>query len=240
MRSPERLAAALLTAVCLVAACDRPASETPGADSAAAPPADQAVAPSAGSPAARAPDVFRVRFETSRGSFVVEARRAWSPNGVDRFHQLVSSGFYDNNRFFRVVPGFIVQFGMHGDPEVNRSWDALTIPDDPVVQQNRRGTVTFAKPDAPNARTTHLFINYADNLSLDAMGFSPIGTVVEGMSVVDNIFPGYEQRPQQPLIAAEGNEYLQREFPDLDFIRTARIVPLATADSTARRDSTRP
>ena len=139
-----------------------------------------------------------------------------------------------------IVPGFIVQFGMHPDPEVNRSWDALTFPDDPVVQQNRRGTVTFAKPTAPNSRTTHLFINYADNFNLDEMGFSPIGTVVEGMSVVDSIYPEYGERPRQEIIAAQGNAYLEREFPNLDFIRSARVVPSATADSASRSQGARP
>lgn len=239
MTSSARFPSAALVALALIA-CDRPASDTPATDTATAPPSTQAIAPPAGAPVPRAPDVFRVRFETSKGPFVVEARRSWSPHGVDRFHQLVTAGFYDNNRFFRVVPGFIVQFGMHGDPEVNRSWDALTIPDDPVVQQNRRGTVTFAKPMAPNARTTHLFINFADNLNLDEMGFSPIGTVVEGMSVVDSIFPGYQERPDQGAIAAEGNAYLDRQFPNLDFIRTARLVSQVTADSAARPDSARP
>lgn len=235
----SRVLPAALAAFTL-AACDRPASETDATDTATPPPATQAIAPPAGAPVPRAPDVFRVRFETSKGPFVVEARRSWSPHGVDRFHQLVTAGYYDNNRFFRVVPGFIVQFGMHGDPEVNRSWDALRIPDDPVVQQNRRGTVTFAKPMAPNARTTHLFINYADNFNLDEMGFSPIGSVVEGMSVVDSIFPGYQEGPQQDAIAAEGNAYLDRQFPNLDFIRSARILPATTTDQTARPDTAKP
>jgi peptidyl-prolyl cis-trans isomerase A (cyclophilin A) len=180
--------------------------------------------------------MFRVRFETSRGTFVVEAQRAWSPNGVDRFHQLVSSGFYDNNRFFRVVPGFVVQFGIHGDPSVARQWEQLAIPDDPVVQSNRRGTLTFATA-GPNTRTTQLFINFADNLNLDAMGFSPFGRVIEGMDVVDRIHAGYGERPEQGRIATEGNAYLEREFPELDFIRTARVLPQTVADSTARPDS---
>lgn len=239
MISFSRFLPGALVALALTA-CDRPASDTRATDTTQPSTSTQAVAPPAGAPVPRAPDVFRVRFETSKGPFVVEARRSWSPHGVDRFHQLVTAGFYDNNRFFRVVPGFIVQFGMHGDPEVNRSWDALTIPDDPVVQQNRRGTVTFAKPGVPNSRTTHLFVNYADNLSLDEMGFSPIGTVIEGMGVVDSIYAGYGENPGQPQIEAEGNAYLERDFPNLDFIRTARILPQATADSSARRDSARP
>jgi peptidyl-prolyl cis-trans isomerase A (cyclophilin A) len=234
MRVSTRPVAPALSLVLAVAACDRPASETPAADTTAG--TTQAPAPAAAEPAPRAPDVFRVRFETSRGVFVVEARRAWSPNGADRFHQLVTSGFYDNNRFFRVLPGFVVQFGIHGDPAVARQWEGLAIPDDPVVQNNRRGTVSFAT-GGPNTRTTQLFINYADNLNLDAMGFSPIGRVIEGMGVVDRIYPGYSERPDQRRITAEGNAYLEREFPELDFIRTARIVSPVVADSTTRPDS---
>lgn len=239
MTSFTRVLPAALVSLGLTA-CDRPASDAPATDTTSPPASPQAVAPPAGSPVPRAPDVFRVRFETSKGPFVIEARRSWSPNGVDRFHQLVTAGYYDNNRFFRVLPGFIVQFGMHGDPAVNRTWDSLTIADDPVVQQNRRGTVTFAKPMSPNSRTTHLFINYADNLNLDGMGFSPIGTVVEGMAVVDSIYAGYGENPQQNRIAAEGNAYLNREFPNLDFIRTARLVPQAAADSASRPGSGTP
>ncbi|HEX7121889.1 MAG TPA: peptidylprolyl isomerase [Gemmatimonadaceae bacterium] len=180
--------------------------------------------------------MFSVRFETSRGAFTVEAHRDWAPRGVDRFHQLVTSGYYDNNRFFRVIPNFVVQFGMHGDPAVTRTWEPLTIPDDSVMQSNRRGTVTFAT-GGPNTRTTQLFINLADNLFLDAMGFSPIGLVTEGMDVVDNIYGGYGDGPpggngpEQAHIASEGNAYLEREFPKLDFIRTARIVSPVAADS---------
>lgn len=197
--------------------------------------------PNTGEPTPRAPEVFRVRFETSRGPFVVEARRAWAPNGVDRLYQLVTSGYYDNNRFFRVVPGFVTQFGMHGDPEVNAAWERLTIPDDPVVESNRRGTVTFASAMRPGTRTTQLFINLADNMNLDGMGFPPIGMVVEGMSVVDLLHGGYGDGPpmgtgpDQMRIANEGNAYLEREFPRLDFIRTARLVE-AAADSNAGRD----
>jgi peptidyl-prolyl cis-trans isomerase A (cyclophilin A) len=206
----------------LIAACDRPAP--PPADSATAtPPAP----PAATTPAVAAPAVFRVRLETSRGPIVIEARRDWSPNGVDRFFQLVESGYYDDVRFFRVVPGFVVQFGMHGDPATNAKWVGQQVIDDPVKQSNRRGMVTFAQAQGvPNSRTTQLFVNLQDNAGLDAGGFAPIGEVVEGMSVIDALYSGYADEPtgRQGEIAAEGNAYLNRTFPKLDFIRTARVV----------------
>ncbi|HEX8210572.1 MAG TPA: peptidylprolyl isomerase [Longimicrobium sp.] len=178
----------------------------------------------------RAPEVFRVRFETSRGPFVVEAQRSWSPAGADRFHYLVRNGFYAENRFFRVVNGFMVQFGISGDPAVSAAWSERFIRDEPVLHGNERGTVTFATA-GPDARGTQLFINYADNRSLDGQGFTPIGRVVEGMAVVDSLFAGYGEGPpmgprgpDQRRIVSEGNEYLKREFPRLDYITSARIV----------------
>lgn len=177
-----------------------------------------------------APEVFRVRFETSRGPFVVEAQRNWSPAGADRFHYLVRNGFYNENRFFRVVNGFMVQFGISGDPAVSAVWSERFIRDEPVVHGNERGTVTFATA-GPNARSTQLFINYRDNRTLDAQGFTPIGRVVEGMEVVDSLYAGYGEGPpmgprgpEQSRIVSEGNEYLKRDFPRLDYITTARIV----------------
>lgn len=194
----------------------------------------------------RAPAVFRVRFETSKGPFVVEARRALAPLGVDRFYQLTRSGFFDNVRFFRAVPGFMVQFGVHGDPKVNAAWDALAIADDTVAQSNTRGTLTFAMA-GPNTRTTQMFINLVDNGSLDSQGFAPIGQVVEGMAVIDSLHMGYGDGPpmgfgpDQGRIMQEGNAYLERDFPKLDFIRTARLVGDSTAitASAAVRDSGR-
>ena len=173
-----------------------------------------------------APAVFRVRLETSKGPIVIEATRDWSPNGVDRFYQLVQSGYYDDVRFFRIVPGFIVQFGMHGNPQTNAQWVARPLMDDPVKQSNKRGTVTFAQTPMPNTRTTQLFINLQNNAGLDAQNFAPIGTVVEGMSVVDALYAGYGGTPSdsQPRIAAEGNAFLNRTFPKLDFVRTAKVV----------------
>jgi peptidyl-prolyl cis-trans isomerase A (cyclophilin A) len=222
----------LTAAIATVGGCGRA-----GSDDASRPMAK------ASEPAPTAPAVFRVRFETSRGAFVVESRRDWAPHGVDRFHQLVASGFFDNARFFRVIPGFVVQFGMHGDPDVARTWEPLTIPDDPVSQSNQRGAVTFATA-GPNTRTTQLFINLADNSNLDGMGFAPIGTVIDGMAVVDGLYGGYGdgppggRGPDQPRIRREGNAYLERDFPQLDFIRTARLVTTAI-DSAARGDTTR-
>jgi peptidyl-prolyl cis-trans isomerase A (cyclophilin A) len=179
--------------------------------------------------AAPAPEVFRVRFETSRGPFVVEARRSWSPAGADRLYYLVRSRFYDGTRFFRVVPRFMAQFGVSSDPAVSQVWRERFIRDDPVLQSNLRGTLTFAT-SGPDTRTTQLFINYADNRFLDSRGFSPVGRVVEGMAVVDSLYAGYGEAPPsgrgplQPRILAEGDEYLKREFPRLDYIRVARLV----------------
>ena len=166
---------------------------------------------------------FRVRFVTSAGPFVVEVTRAWAPHGADRLYDLVRQGFYDGGRFFRVVPGFVVQFGLSGDPAVSARWRPATIPDDPVTQHNTRGTLTFATA-GPNTRTTQLFINYRDNIRLDGMGFAPLGRVVEGMDVVDHIYAGYGERPDQAQIEARGNAYLAAAFPRLDSITRATIV----------------
>ncbi|HJU86209.1 MAG TPA: peptidylprolyl isomerase [Gemmatimonadota bacterium] len=177
----------------------------------------------------RAPEVFRARFETTRGNFVVEARREWAPLGVDRFYNLIREGFFEDVRFFRVIEGFMAQFGISGRPAVAAAWHSARIPDDPVAASNTRGRVTFATA-GPGTRTTQLFINYSDNSRLDGMGFSPIGEVIEGMEVVDALYAGYGEGaprgrgPDQGRIHKEGNEYLGREFPDLDSIRRAVIV----------------
>ena len=181
-----------------------------------------ACTPPSAAPAA-APDSFRVAFETTRGNFAVDVIRAWSPRGADRFHELVSAGCFADIAFIRVLPGFVAQFGMHGDPDVNRRWEAKPILDDPVVQSNERGTIVFATA-GPNTRRNQFFINYSDNTRLDGMGFSPFGRVVEGMSVVDSIYSGYGETPDQARVGAEGNAYLKREFPKLDYIKSARIV----------------
>jgi peptidyl-prolyl cis-trans isomerase A (cyclophilin A) len=170
-------------------------------------------------------DVFRVEVMSTAGPFVIELDRAAAPNGVDRFRELVEAEYFDGCRFFRVLPGFVVQFGMNGDPAVNAMWDDRTIPDDPVVGSNTRGTVTFAATSAPNSRTTQLFINFGDNSRLDSMGFAPIGRVISGMEAVDAINAEYGELPQQGRIAAEGNAYLDANFPNLDSIETARLAP---------------
>lgn len=177
-----------------------------------------------------APDSFKVAVESSKGNFTIVARRDWAPRGVDRFYHLVELGYFDDTRFFRVLRGFMAQIGLHGDSRVNTAWESLRIDDDPVKQTNRRGTVSFAMA-GPNTRTTQIFINYADNGNLDAMGFAPIGEVVDGMAVVDSLYANYGEGapdgsgPDQMRIAAEGNSYLTQSFPRLDFIRRARVVP---------------
>jgi peptidyl-prolyl cis-trans isomerase A (cyclophilin A) len=171
-----------------------------------------------------APPTFRVQFDTSKGPFVVEVHREWSPKGADRFYDLIQQRFYDENRFFRVVPSFVIQWGIQGDPEFNLKWRNKNITDDPVKETNRRGTIAYAA-GGPNTRTTQLFINLKDNPQLDKRGFSPFGEVVSGMNVVDGIYPGYGQTPDQDQIQVHGNVYLQKQFPQLDYIKTARVEP---------------
>ncbi|MBL4634984.1 MAG: peptidylprolyl isomerase [Kofleriaceae bacterium] len=167
---------------------------------------------------------FSVLFKTSAGDFTVDVTRSWSPNGADRFRELVEDKFYDDTRFFRVVSGFVVQFGISGSPAVNMTWNSMTIPDDPVMRSNARGYVTFAAGTDPNSRTTQLFINYIDNGFLDSSGFSPIGVIRgSGMQSVDAINSEYAERPQQPDIQLLGNDYLDTQFPRLDKIITATI-----------------
>ena len=176
-----------------------------------------------------APDSFRVAFKTGKGDFVVQVNRAWSPRGVDRFHALVTSGYYDRVKFFRVIPDFIAQFGISGDPKANEQWANTNIPDDSVTQSNVRGTVTFATA-GPHTRTTQLFINTRDNVRLDQMGFSPFGKVVSGLDVVEKLYNEYGEGapsgmgPDQGRIEREGNAYLNKSFPKLDSIISARIV----------------
>jgi peptidyl-prolyl cis-trans isomerase A (cyclophilin A) len=175
------------------------------------------------------PDVFRVKFETSQGDFVVEATRAWAPRGVDRFHELVRMRYFDQSRFFRVVAGFIAQFGVHRDFNVHDNWRNLFIVDDPVKEKNLRGTLAFAKSGV-NTRATEIFINLADNPMLDDEKFVPFGKVVRGMDVVDKFYSGYgEMRPQGKEIdpgrvEEEANEYLVPRFPKLDYIKRARFL----------------
>jgi peptidyl-prolyl cis-trans isomerase A (cyclophilin A) len=178
----------------------------------------------------KAPATYKVNFDTSKGAFVVEVHRDWAPNGADRFYNLVKNGFYDDVRFFRVIPNFMAQFGIHGNPGVMAAWRPAQIKDDPVKQSNKRGTLTFATA-GPNTRTTQLFINFGDNAALDKQGFAPIGEVVKGMDVVDKIYSGYGEGaprgrgPEQGRIQNEGSAYLTKDFPKLDYIKSATIVP---------------
>jgi peptidyl-prolyl cis-trans isomerase A (cyclophilin A) len=179
----------------------------------------------------KAPEVFKAKFETSKGDFVIEVTRKWAPNGADRFYNLVKNGYFNDCRFFRNIAGFMVQFGINGDPTLNEIWKDATITDDPVVQSNTRGMVTYAKTGQPNSRTTQLFINFVDtNNRLDGMGFAPFGKVAEGMAVVDSLYSGYGegaprgQGPDQGRIQAEGNAYLNKDFPKLDFIKKATVL----------------
>jgi peptidyl-prolyl cis-trans isomerase A (cyclophilin A) len=216
MRHIRPLVAALSVSVTAIA-CAKDSPPSQGSDSTARAPS---------SAATQAPDSFHVAFETTRGKFVVDVIRDWSPRGVDRFHELVSAGYFTDVAFFRVLPGFVAQFGMHGDPSVNKRWDDRPIADDPVVQSNKRGTIVFATA-GPNTRGNQFFINFGDNSRLDGQGFSPFGRVVEGMGVVDSIYAGYGESPDQSRVAAEGNAYLKREFPRLDYIKSARVVGAA-------------
>ena len=176
----------------------------------------------------QAPPQFKAKFDTSKGVFVLDVHRNWAPNGVDRFYNLVKNGFYDNVRFFRVISGFMVQFGINGDPKISAPWREARIQDDPVKQSNRRGFVTYAMA-GPNTRTSQVFINFGDNTSLDGQGFSPFGRVVSGMDVVDKLNPEYGEGaprgrgPDQGRLQTEGNAYLQRDFGKLDFVKKATI-----------------
>ena len=178
---------------------------------------------------AKAPETYKVKFDTSKGVFVVEVHRDWAPLGADRFYNLVRNGFYNNVRFFRVLSGFMAQFGMNGTPAVQKVWGApaQNLKDDPVKQSNKRGYITFANA-GPNSRSTQLFINFVDNTGLDPdnMHFAPFGQVVEGMEVVDMLYTGYGRQnvPDQGRITNEGNAYLTKEYPKLDFVKTATIV----------------
>jgi peptidyl-prolyl cis-trans isomerase A (cyclophilin A) len=187
--------------------------------------------PNLSNPAAlteQAPATYKVKFDTTKGAFVVQVTRAWAPNGADRFYNLVKNGFYDNDRFFRVISGFMVQFGINGDPGVMAKWREASIKDDPVTQGNKRGTITFATA-GPDTRTSQVFINFNDNSQLDQMGFAPFGRVISGMDVVDKLNAEYGEGaprghgPDQSRIQREGNAYLAKDFARLDYIKKATI-----------------
>ena len=205
-RRPERQRGTCrwLLTLCVVAACSgKPAVKVPAATT-------------------TAPDSFLVVFETSRGPITVQVNRDWSPHGADRLNELVASGFLSENRFFRVVPGFIAQFGLNDDKATNEAWDARTIPDDDFGHSNQHGTLVFAQ-NGPNTRSHQLFFNTGANQRLDRQLFTPVGRVVGGMAAMDSIFSGYEERPDQHLIRTLGNSYLARMFPKLDYVKSARV-----------------
>ncbi|MBI3854174.1 MAG: peptidylprolyl isomerase [Planctomycetes bacterium] len=177
-----------------------------------------------------APAQYKAKFTTSKGDFTVSVTREWAPRGADRFYNLVKGGFYDDVRFFRVISNFMAQFGMNGEPQVTAAWKNAKFQDDPVTQSNGRGMITFATSGA-NSRTTQVFINFKDNANLDGMGFAPFGKITEGMEVVDSLYKEYGEGaprgrgPSQGQITAEGNDYLNREFKELDYVKKATIVP---------------
>ena len=177
----------------------------------------------------QAPATYNVNFDTTKGLIVITVHRDWAPNGADRFFNLVKNGFYDDVRFFRVIDGFMAQFGIHGNPAISSAWRGANIKDDPVKQSNKRGFVTFATA-GPNTRTTQLFINFGDNTGLDKQGFAPIGEVTKGMDIVDKLYNGYGEGaprgkgPDQGRTQGEGNAYLSKDFPKLDYIKTATIA----------------
>jgi cyclophilin family peptidyl-prolyl cis-trans isomerase len=237
-----------LVAAAVAGSCGREETKAPAPAASATAPAAAATSVPSASPAAsaappaalrplldpsraseKAPERFRVRFETTKGPFVIEVTRAWAPRGADRFYNLVRLGFYDDIAFFRVIDNFMVQFGINGDPAVNRVWQKAQIQDDPVSQSNKRGMVTYATAGR-DTRTTQLFINFKDNAGLDGQGFAPFGRVVEGLPVVDSLYSGYGEGapsgmgPEQGRAQEQGNAYLKGSFPKLDFVKTARLV----------------
>lgn len=216
-----------------------PARRAPGTRST---PARAALDPALLRPAslsAKAPESFQVKFTTTQGDFIVTVHRDWAPLGADRFYNLVKHHFYDNASFFRVLPGFVVQFGIPARPDISRVWSKAAIKDEPVKQGNKKGYLTYAM-GGPNTRTTQVFINLADNSRLDAMGFSAFGEVTEGMDIVEKFYSGYGEGapngsgPRQDLIEAEGKTYLDKSFPKLDSIKTAALIGDSSAAPISR------
>ncbi|HET7212411.1 MAG TPA: peptidylprolyl isomerase [Terriglobia bacterium] len=214
--------AGLLPALLVLAGCQSAKKEQPTA------PRSESSLLNPASLNAQAPDVYYARFDTTKGAIVIKVTRDWAPIGADRFYNLVKNGFFNDASFFRVIPGFIVQFGISADPKVSAVWHDANIPDDPVKQSNAAGTVTFATA-GPNTRTTQIFISLADNKSLDAQGFAPFGTVTEGMNVAQSFYSGYGEGapmgsgPDQQLIQSQGEAYLAANFPKLDHIKSATV-----------------
>ena len=179
----------------------------------------------------KAPDKFKVKFVTTKGDIIIEVVKSNSPAGVDRFYNLIKMGYFQDIAFFRVVPGFMAQFGIHGDPNVNRVWKDVGLPDEPVKGSNKRGTITFAKKGIPNSRSVQFFLNLVDNPNLDGMGFAPFGQIVQGLDVLDKINSEYGEGfprgrgPDQMRIQAQGNEYLKKDFPNLDYLKSVEVLP---------------
>jgi peptidyl-prolyl cis-trans isomerase A (cyclophilin A) len=226
----------LVAVACLVMGCENGGTQHD--------PAIPAVDTAAGALPEKCPAEYWVKFDTTRGPVVIEVHRAWSPYGADRFYELVKSGFYDHCKFFRVVNGFVVQFGISGDPRVSAKWADRSVPDDqfkrrdPDQQSNKRAYVTFAKSAMPNSRTTQVFINCVGNERLDAMGFTPFGVVLSGMAAIDSLYSGYGEEPtgSQDRIQKEGDTYLNAAFPRLDSIKTAVILPGKPAAEEKKTD----
>ncbi len=216
---PRRAALAVLAAAALLAGCG--GSSAPKATSTASP-----VLLHPGKLHATAPGIFQARFKTTKGAFVVTVHRSWAPVGADRFYNLVKAGFYDGDWLFRVVPGFVVQWGINSAPGISKAWENATIQDDRVLHSNTRGTITFAAASAPNTRTTQVFVNLADNANLDALGFAPFGEVTAGMKVIAKLYSGYDDKPtnQQQQMFDQGAAFLQANYPKLDRILTATIL----------------
>ncbi len=188
---------------------------------------------------AKAPELFKAQFTTTQGDFVVEVHRTWAPLGADRFYNLVKNGYFTNAAFFRVVPGFMVQFGLSANPAVNKVWEHANIKDDPVMGSNKRGTLVFATA-GPNTRTTQLFINFGDNAGLDRQGFAPFGTVTEGMDVVDKIYHGYARTPgSAERITEEGDAYIVKNFPMIDKIKIGEDSSGRASGRARRQEVTR-
>lgn len=214
--------AALVPALLVLGACESAKKEQPAA------PRRQSALLNPASLNVQAPDVYYAKFDTTKGAFVIKVTRDWAPIGADRFYNLVKNGFFNDASFFRVIPGFIVQFGISADPKVSAVWHGADIPDDPVKQSNAAGTVTFATA-GPDTRTTQVFINLADNQMLDSQGFAPFGAVTEGMDIAKSFYSGYGEGapqgngPDQHLIESQGEAYLAANFPNLDHIKSATV-----------------
>jgi len=246
-----RISLKMAVSLCLAAVFAFAASQCRAQESAKTPKAPKTAKPKAGKPAKgakektmeqtqgpspalmdpslakdKAPDLFKAQFTTTKGDFVVEVHRDWSPNGADRFYNMVKVGYYGNDvSFFRAIENFMVQFGITGDPKINAHWREATIMDDSGAgQSNQRGFLTFAKSGNPNSRSTQVFINFKDNSFLDSQGFTPFGKVVKGMEVVDSLYKGYADTPDQGRVQLEGTAYLKKELPNLDYIKSAKLV----------------